>query len=242
MPRLLTKLFVTFVTFCLIFNRVSAAESNKLNVLFIISDDLRTELGCYGSKLAKSPNIDKLAANGVLFDRAYCQFPLCNPSRSSMLNSRRPTTTGILGNRGFFRDAHPDFVSLPQLFKTNGYASLRTGKIFHGGIDDTDAWTEGGDPRGANAEADARPTMQAGPLLFGQTQLPNNRPDRAGDAQLTQAQRSDRYLILSGNGEGHPENAIADRAIAFMTKYKDKPFFIGCGFSKPHSPPAAPER
>jgi arylsulfatase A-like enzyme len=221
---------------------VSAAETNRLNVLFLISDDLRCELGCYGSKLAKTPNLDRLAASGVRFDRAYCQFPLCNPSRSSMLNGRHPTTTGVLGNRTYFRDAHPDFISLPQLFKTNGYLSLRTGKIFHGGIDDTEAWTEGGDRRGANPEANARDRFRNDQLLFVQNRLPNNRPDRAGDAQLTQAQRSDRYLILSGDGEGHPENAIADRAIAFLEKYKDRPFFIACGFSKPHSPPAAPER
>jgi iduronate 2-sulfatase len=243
MRRALTKLlFVAFVCFCSISVSVLAADTNKLNVLFIISDDLRCELGCYGSKLAKSPNIDKLAASGVRFDRAYCQFPLCNPSRSSMLTGRQPKTTGILGNRGFFRDAHPDFVSLPQLFKTNGYATLRAGKVFHGGIDDTDAWDEGGEARGSNAEASAPDLRRNDELIFAQYHLPNNRPDRDADAQLTQAQRSDRYLILSGNGEGHPENAIADRTIAFLQRYKDKPFFIACGFSKPHSPPTAPER
>jgi arylsulfatase A-like enzyme len=307
-PTLTKFLFVTFVTFCLFSASVIAAETNRLNVLFLISDDLRCELGCYGSKLAKTPNIDKLAADGVRFDRAYCQFPLCNPSRSSMLTSHRPTSTGILGNRGFFRDRHPDYVSLPQLFQTNGYPTLRAGKIFHGGIDDTDAWTEGGERRGAAAEASARrldnvlavqlplpATQERGEgrgegyfrkfaddnlassdyetkpllspalssiswrrgsspattsrglfrndgLIFAQYQLPNNRPDREGDAKMTQAQRSDRYLILSGNGEGHPENAIADRTIAFMERFKDKPFFIACGFSKPHSPPTAPQR
>jgi iduronate 2-sulfatase len=244
MRSTLTKfLFVTFVTFCLISASVRAAETNRLNVLFFISDDLRCELGCYGSKLAKTPNIDKLAADGVRFDRAYCQFPLCNPSRSSMLTSHRPTSTGILGNRGFFRDQHPDYVSLPQWFQTNGYPTLRAGKIFHGGIDDTEAWTEGGERRGAAAgEANARDLLRNDGLIFVQNPLPSNRPDREGDAQLTQAQRSDRYLILSGNGEGHPENAIADRTIAFMERFKDKPFFIACGFSKPHSPPTAPQR
>jgi arylsulfatase A-like enzyme len=241
-PTLTKFLFVTFVAFCLFSASVIAAETNRFNVLFLISDDLRCELGCYGSKLAKTPNIDKLAADGVRFDRAYCQFPLCNPSRSSMLTSHRPTSTGILGNRGFFRDRHPDYVSLPQLFQTNGCPTLRAGKIFHGGIDDTDAWTEGGELRGANAEANARDLFGNSGLIFAQYQLPNNRPDRQGDAQMTQAQRSDRYLILSGNGEGHPENAIADRTIAFMERFKDKPFFIACGFSKPHSPPTAPQR
>jgi len=235
-------LFVTFVSFCSIVPSVLAAETNRFNVLFIISDDLRCELGCYGSKLAKSPNIDKLSESGVRFDRAYCQFPLCNPSRSSMLTGRRPQSTGVLGNRTWFRDAHPDFVSLPQLFKTNGYASLRAGKIFHGGLDDTDAWTEGGEPHGSATEAGAREIPRNDELVFAQYTLPNNRPDREADAKLTQAQRSDRWLILSGDGEGHPENAIADRTIAFMQRYKDKPFFVACGFSKPHSPPTAPQR
>jgi iduronate 2-sulfatase len=90
-----------------------AAKPKPLNVLFIISDDLRTECSYYGG-LAKTPNIYKLAAAGIRFDRAYRQFPLCNLSRSSLLTGRYPTTTGILGNRGFFGDAHPDFVSLPK--------------------------------------------------------------------------------------------------------------------------------
>src|SRR5438552_396882 len=132
-----------------------AADAAPLNVLFLISDDLRPELGCYGSPLAKTPNIDALAAAGVRFDRAYCQFALCNPSRSSMLTGRHPTTTGILDNRAAFRTTHPDFVTLPQHFKANGYAALRSGKIFHGGIDDPLAWTEGGDARPAPAAAAA---------------------------------------------------------------------------------------
>ena len=127
---------------------VVAVAAEKLNVLLIISDDLRPELGCYGSPLGKTPHIDALAASGVRFDRAYCQFPLCNPSRVSMLNSRQPVTTGIIDNRKNFRDTHPEFVSLPQHFKAHGYATLRTGKIFHGGIDDPLAWTEGGDRPG----------------------------------------------------------------------------------------------
>ena len=109
----------------------------KYNVLFIISDDLRPELGCYGNSMIKTPNVDALAARGTRFDHAYAQFPLCNPSRSSLLNGRYPTQTGVLDNNTYFRAKHPDFVTLPQYFKNNGYAALRTGKIFHGGIDRT---------------------------------------------------------------------------------------------------------
>jgi arylsulfatase A-like enzyme len=98
--------------------RTDAAD--RPNVLFLMSDDLRPELGCYGHPLVKAPHIDALAAAGVRFERAYVQFPLCNPSRSSMLTGRYPTTTGVLDNRAWFGGLHPDFVSLPQHFKNNG--------------------------------------------------------------------------------------------------------------------------
>jgi arylsulfatase A-like enzyme len=121
----------------------SPAAARKPNVLFIMSDDMRVELGCYASMFkARTPNLDALAGAGVRFDRNYCQFPLCNPSRSSMLTGRPATKTGVLGNSTAFRDLHPDWVSLPQLFRQNGYVSARNGKIYHNGIDDPKAWTE----------------------------------------------------------------------------------------------------
>src|SRR5580692_3010640 len=122
----------------------AATPVRRPNVLFFMADDMRVELGCYASRFgAQTPNLDLLASAGVRFDRNYCQYPLCNPSRTSLLTNRHPTTTRVLGNRTNFRPAHPDWVSLPQLFMENGYASLRTGKIFHDIYDDAEAWTVG---------------------------------------------------------------------------------------------------
>jgi iduronate 2-sulfatase len=196
--------------------RVAAEDAKKPNVLFIFSDDLRPELGCYGNQHVKTPNLDALAAAGVRFDRAYCQFPLCNPSRTSLLTGRHPTTTGVLDNVTWFGAAHPDFVSLPKHFQANGYVTLRTGKVFHGGIDDADAWTEGGQKR--DFEGAKR------------TPTPQNQ------------QQSDRWVILEGNGESHADYKTADRAVEYLRKNKDRPFFLACGFTKPHSPPTAPKR
>lgn len=210
------------------------ARAARPNVLFIISDDMRTELGCYGSPLAKTPNLDALAATGVRFDRAYCQFPLCNPSRTSMLTGRHPTTTQVLGNRTDFRAAHPDWVTLPQWFKQNGYVTLRTGKIFHGGLDDAASWTEGGDarrPLTPEDENEIRADLPATTNI-----VSTNSPGAA------RARGSDRWVVLEGNGEKHGDFKVAERAIQFLRDNREKPFFLAVGFVKPHSPPTAPKR
>jgi iduronate 2-sulfatase len=193
------------------------AQKPTYNVLFIAVDDLRPELGTYGNKIIKTPSIDKLASWGVRFDAAYVQYPLCNPSRASMLNGRYPTQTGVLDNRTWFGAAHPEFVSLPKFFKQQGYASLRTGKIFHGGIDDTEAWTEGGDKR--NFEGAMNTTARG--------QNPRN---------------SDRIVELEGDGESHADYRFATKAIEFLDAYKDKRFLLMFGLTKPHSPPTAPKK
>lgn len=216
-------------------------RSNKrpLNVLFIMSDDMRVELGCYNSRFhAQTPNIDTLARHGVRFDRNYCQFPLCNPSRASLLNGKTPHSTGVLGNRTNFRIDHPDFVSLPQHFRDHGYVTPRVGKIFHGGIDDPKAWTVGegrsGYPVGWNfGTKKIIPHYPVPPRPA--DVLPTNRIDSL------QAPHSDQILVLDGDGTGHPENLTAERAIEYLNTYKNEPFFIACGFSKPHSPPTAPK-
>ena len=227
--RWIVPLILALASFC-------AVGAQKYNVLFIIADDLRAELGCYGSSIAKTPNIDALAAAGVRFERAYCQYPLCNPSRVSMLTGRYPSTTGVIGNRTDFRTNHLDWVTLPQLFKQNGYASLRTGKIFHGGIDDEESWTEGGDPsRGVAPGAMRAPA--ADELMFIQNQLS---PEDAEERRRYGG--SDRWIVLEGNGENHGDYKTADRAIEHLRRHTNTPFFLACGFVKPHSPPTAPKR
>lgn len=216
---------------CSILLSAVTSAAGKMNVLLIISDDMRTELGCYASSLAKTPNIDKLAESGVRFERAYCQFPLCNPSRASMLTGLKPGTTGVLGNRDWFGEKKPEIVSLPKYFKSQGYTTVGAGKIFHGGIDDTDAWSIGGKER----------------FLAG---MPKNATGRSvkrsalkdGTPALTKDQRSDRRIVLKGNGEQHADYRTADRVIEQLRALKDQPFFIGCGFLKPHTPLEAPQR
>src|SRR5688572_3545564 len=165
----------------------TATQKTKYNVILIASDDLRATLGSYGHKIVKTPNLDKLAARGVRFDRAFTQFPLCNPSRSSLLTGKYPTQTGVMDNEHYFRALHPELVSLPQHFKANGYASLRAGKIFHGGIDDAEAWTEGGEARN----------------FIGARRPPSN-PDSAD-----RTAHSDRIVVLEGSGETNGDYRMA---------------------------------
>lgn len=210
---------------------VQAFAAEKMNVLLIISDDMRAELGCYASQLAKTPNLDRLATTGVKFDRAYCQYPLCNASRASMLTGRHPGTTGVYGNRTWFGDAHPDFVSLPKHFKNSGYTSIRIGKIFHGGIDDTEAWSLGGQPR-----------TLAGVVDKSAAKAPPTDPDEEKEVPVeVRDRKSDQWIVLKGNGESHGDYKSADRAIQYLREHKEEPFFMGCGFVKPHSPPEAPQ-
>lgn len=119
--------------------RVEAA--GQYNVLFIMVDDLRPLLGCYGHTEMYTPNIDRLAERGTLFNRAYCQFPICNPSRASILTGLRPETNGVKDNRTHFRSVVPDVVTLPQNFKSHGYYTRSLGKIAHGRLTDRRSWS-----------------------------------------------------------------------------------------------------
>ena len=231
-----SKLIFLIAFICLQANLGAFAQNqNKYNVLFIISDDLRPELGAYGVSQIKTPNIDKIAARGTRFDNAYAQYPVCNPSRTSFLTGLYPSQNGVWNNNDYFRRLHPATITLPEYFKLNGYVTLRSGKIFHGGIDDMQSWTEGGEPtdsaiteRGKNPPAKV---SNAGEL-----------PDAPSNEPLSKSAASDRIIVLDGDGETHGDYKSATTAIAMMEKYKAQPFFLAVGFVKPHSPPTAPKK
>src|ERR1035437_7425553 len=219
-----------------------AKRKRPLNVLFFMSDDMRPELACYASRFnAHSPNIDALGAQGVRFDRNYCQFPLCNPSRSSLFTGHLPRETGILGNGAAVVKAHPEWTTLPHLFREHGYRALRSGKLFHAGLDDPQAWTifdgdvESMHPTTIGTKMDL-PRVQI-PMPNGV--LPPLPQDNA------RAEHSDEILVLDGNGEGAGDYLVADLAIKFLQQVAadpDKPFFVGCVVSLRPRPAQAPRR
>lgn len=213
---------------------IEAAERSTTpkNVLFIICDDLCCALGAYGDTTAITPNIDALAKRGVLFERAYCQFPLCNPSRASMLTGRRPTTTKVNDNARHFRQADRDTVTLPQAFRNSGWQVERIGKLYHysvpngigtSGHDDPPSWDTVFNPKGRDV-ADQGKIFSLQPGQFGGT-VSWLAADGA-DAEQT-----------DGIGAAH----AVERLEHFTRDQDAKPFFLAVGFYRPHTPYVAPK-
>lgn len=218
-----------------------AARPDRPNVLFLIADDLNADLGAYGHPQVQTPNIDRLARRGVTFERAYTQFPLCSPSRTSMLTGRRPDTTRVLANprsgrvaadytsSPHFREFIPDTVTLPQLFKQNGYVAARVGKLYHSGVpgqigtsglDDQPSWDYIVNPAGRD-KAEEHKVFSVVPGSYG--------------GALS-------WLAADGSDLEQTDGLVATAAIGLLEQYRDRPFFLAVGNFRPHTPYVAPKK
>lgn len=207
---------------------LSAAE--RPNVLFIAVDDLAATLGCYGDVIAKTPNIDRLAASGVCFLNAYNQLPLCNPSRASVMTGLRPDTIKVYDLDRHFRDELPDVVTLPQAFQKSNYFVGRVGKIYHynvpasigtDGFDDPVSWQQTVNPFGRDKDEEHL--------------VVNAEPHRKISAALS-------WLKADGTDGQQTDGMVATEAIRLMREQKDEPFFLAVGFFRPHTPYVAPKK
>jgi uncharacterized sulfatase len=209
----------------------ASSPPKKLNVLLIAVDDLRDTLGCYGHAAVKTPHVDRLAARAVRFDRAYVQYTVCNPSRSSFLTGLRPDQTGITDNRTPLRDRLPDVVTLPQLLKEDGRHSAAFGKIYHLG---------GGRDAALRAKWMDLPQSWHTAQTFEATAL--GRTQVAGRDLTAGKLAWCKWGAMAGGDDDQPDGQIARAVIAQIEALGEQPWVIGAGFMKPHDPFVAPQR
>jgi iduronate 2-sulfatase len=229
---MLIRLALGTALLCLFGNLASAADAKRPNVLFLVSDDLNNMLGCYGDPLAKTPHLDRLAARGVRFERAYCAFPLCGPSRNAMLTGLYPNSTGILANQQIFRQTIPSQVSLPQAFRQAGYFAARIGKLYHynvpksigtNGHDDPGSWEMELNPAGVDRLEEEPHIVTLTPGQFG------------GTLSWYASPKGDQH---------HTDGMMAEDAewvLERCAKRRDRPFFLAVGFFRPHTPYVSPQ-
>lgn len=205
------------------------AKAEPPNVLFIAVDDLRVELGCYGSEHVKSPHIDWLASRGTLFEHAYCQQTVCNPSRASLLTGLRPDTLRVWDLPTHFRENHPDAVTLPQLFKRNGYHAQCIGKIFHNWVQDD--WK--GDPASWSV-----------PSVLHYNSHYNDKPKIKGKLPPNLASGWRGSECRDVPDDAYFDGRVANTAVRTLRDLSkgDQPFFLAVGFWKPHTPFNAPKK
>jgi arylsulfatase A-like enzyme len=200
----------------------TSADERRPNVLFVMADDLNCDLGCYGNSFVQSPQIDRLARRGARFERAYCQYPVCNPSRVSLLTGLRPDATRVVDNRDILRDHLPDAVCLGEWFRRHGYRTMKLGKIFHSIGDDYE------DPR--SWDFDLRETSEA-----------KNPPQE----QILRRQGAGNSGIVLGVEDDQAwDGKLARRGAELLAEGAagEQPFFLAIGFRRPHTPYIAPAK
>ncbi|HUR58056.1 MAG TPA: sulfatase-like hydrolase/transferase, partial [Opitutaceae bacterium] len=209
------------------------AAAARPHVLFIATDDLTATLGCMGDPIAQTPNIDRLARSGVLFTRAYCQQPLCNPSRASMLTGLRPDALKVYDLQTNFRTNPARMITLPQTFRNQGYFSARVGKIYHygvprqignSGMDDSDSWDLAINPRGRDKDEESQLKV-----------LTRGTGTTLGFAMA--------WREMPGTDAEETDGIMVDEAIRVMERYgRTQPLWLGAGFFRPHTPFVATKR
>jgi len=245
------KNLVTLTAALLLLVPLHAAEK-KPNVLFIAVDDLRPELGCYGNTLIKTPNIDRLAARGLVFNHAYVQQAVCGPSRTAVMTGKRPDATRVWDLDTHFRIAMPDVVTVSQHFKMNGYHAAGLSKIYHRGLEDGRSWSEPHwYPNGTTIDTDPVDwskqikgkhsviTEEYSNAVSSEdndkpTERPNGKSGKAGPA----------FEVSPKTDDQLPDGATAAEAVKRLHELKSKsePFFLAVGFLKPHLPFVAPKK
>ncbi len=231
--RNMTVIFrIVIVIFVFVISSIVQAQKPgalpKKNVLFIAIDDLRPQLGCYGEEQMISPNIDRMASEGLLFERAYCQQAVCSPSRISLLTGLRCETTKIYDLVRMKKDVLPDIVSLPQHFKNNGYETISLGKIYHHNEDDPDAWSK----PPLRFMVGSGYVTEEGKKLVKLNKESNPKSGTKGPVTESADVADNVYS----------DGKLADKAIEELQLLKDKPFFLAVGFRKPHLPFTAPKK
>ncbi len=229
-----------FYYLCFLFFVLSscAQETKKPNILFIIADDLTTTaVSAYGNLACKTPNIDKLASEGIRYSRTYCQYPVCGPSRASFMSGYYPSATTTYGYVSGRKNIGPDKKMWSQLFKDNGYYTARVSKIFHMGVpidiengsngkDDEASWDERFNSKGPEWRAPGE-----GELVQGNPD--GTLPIKGGNVMT----------IVKADGDDliHSDGKTAEKAIELIRKHKNEPFFLAVGFVRPHVPFVAPK-
>ena len=226
--------------------------ASKPNVLFIAVDDLRPEMGCYGNKVVKTPNLDRIAARGMVFNRAYVQQAVCSPSRTSLLTGRRPDATKVWDLETHFRVALPNTVTLPQHFKANGYHTAALSKIYHKGFEDGRSWNEPHWYPSGNA-VDTDPVDWTKQIKtkhsvtveeYSKAVSPDDNDKPATRPNGKPAKRGPAFEVSPKSDDELPDGATAAEAVKRLhdLKTKGKPFFLAVGFLKPHLPFVAPKK